>query len=127
MQSRRRDFGQKDMSASQILSRHLVLTFFVTAALMMPMRAASPATEANDSRVELADQPGTFYINTLSWAGNSDEVCIDKLSRSRGVREVLVANPQTGVITQAYSATDPAWVVSWVDMESGGLEWVAGW
>ncbi len=76
--------------------------------------------------VELADQPGTFYMNTLGWAGNSDEVLIDKLSRGREAREVLLANHQTGTITQAYSATDAAWVVSWVDMEPGGLEWVRG-
>ena len=76
--------------------------------------------------VELADRPGTFYMNTLGWAGNSDEVLIDKLSRGRDAREVLLANHQTGAITKAYSATDPAWVVSWVDMEPGGLEWVRG-
>ena len=76
--------------------------------------------------VELEDKPGTFYINTLGWAGNSDEVFIDKLSRSRDAREVLLANHQTGVITKAYSTTDAAWVVSWVDMEPGGLEWVRG-
>jgi dipeptidyl-peptidase-4 len=76
--------------------------------------------------VEMADQPGTFYMNTLGWAGNSDEVLIDKLSRGREEREVLLANHQTGAIAKAYSATDPAWVVSWVDMEPGGLEWIRG-
>ena len=69
---------------------------------------------------------GTYYLNPLGWAGNSDEVMIDKLSRGRDVREVLLANHRTGAITKAYAATDPAWVVSWVDMEPGGLEWVRG-
>jgi dipeptidyl-peptidase 4 len=76
--------------------------------------------------VKLADKPGTFYLNPLGWAGNSDEVLIDKLSRSRDAREVLLANHRTGAITKAYAATDPAWVVSWVDMEPGCLEWVRG-
>jgi len=76
--------------------------------------------------VELADEPGTFYLNPLAWAGHSGEVLIDKLSRGRETREVLLANYQTGAITKAYSATDPAWVVSWVDMEPGGLEWIRG-
>ena len=76
--------------------------------------------------IELADKPGTFYLNPLGWAGNSDEVLIDKLSRGRDVREVLLANHRTGAITKAYAANDPAWVVSWVDMEPGCLEWVRG-
>lgn len=76
--------------------------------------------------VGLADKPGTFYMNTLGWAGNSNEVLIDKLSRGRDAREVLLANHKTGAITKAYTATDPAWVVSWVDMEPGGLAWVRG-
>ncbi|HOC00894.1 MAG TPA: DPP IV N-terminal domain-containing protein [Verrucomicrobiota bacterium] len=76
--------------------------------------------------IELADQPGTFYLNPLGWAGNSDEVLIDKLSRGRDAREVLLANHRTGAVTKPYAATDPAWVVSWVDMEPGCLEWVRG-
>jgi dipeptidyl-peptidase 4 len=85
------------------------------------------SADGGDTRwVELADKLGTFMINGLGWAGNSDEVFIDKLSRSRDVREVLVANPETGAITKAYSATDPAWVVSLVDMDAGEFGWVGG-
>jgi dipeptidyl-peptidase-4 len=76
--------------------------------------------------IELADKAGTFYLNPLGWAGNSDEVLIDKLSRGRDAREVLLADHRTGTITKAYAATDPAWVVSWVDMEGGGLQWLPG-
>jgi dipeptidyl-peptidase-4 len=76
--------------------------------------------------IKLADKAGTFYLNPLDWAGNSDEVLIDKLSRCRDAREVLLANHRTGAITKAYAAADPAWVVSWVDMEPGCLEWVPG-
>jgi len=72
--------------------------------------------------IELADKPGTFYLNPLGWAGNSDEVLIDKFSRSRDAREVLLANHRTGAITKAHAETDPAWV----DMEIGGLEWIRG-
>jgi dipeptidyl-peptidase-4 len=76
--------------------------------------------------IELADKAGTFYLNSLSWAGNSDEVMIDKLSRGRDAREVMLANHRTDAITKVYAATDPAWVVSWVDMEPGGLQWIRG-
>ena len=75
--------------------------------------------------IELADKPGTFYLSQVSWAGNSDELLVEKLSRSRDSREFLVANHRTGVLAKAYTETDPAWV----DMEPSaneGLEWIRG-
>ena len=72
--------------------------------------------------IELADKPGTFYLKPLGWAGNSDEVLVDKYSRSRDAREVLLANHRTGAISKAFAETDRAWV----DMENGGLEWIRG-
>jgi len=75
--------------------------------------------------IELADKPGTFYLNQVSWAGNSDELLVEKLSRSRDAREFLLANHRTGAIAKAYAETDPAWV----DMEPSaneGLEWIRG-
>ena len=75
--------------------------------------------------IELADKPGTFYLNQVSWAGNSDELLVEKLSRSRDAREFLLANHRAGAIAKAYAETDPAWV----DMEPSanhGLEWIHG-
>ena len=75
--------------------------------------------------IELADKPGTFYLNQVSWAGNSDELLVEKLSRSRDAREFLIANHRSGAIANAYAETDPAWV----DMEPSaneGLEWIRG-
>jgi dipeptidyl-peptidase-4 len=75
--------------------------------------------------IELADKPGTFYLNQVNWAGNSDELLVEKLSRSRDAREFLLANHRTGALAKAYVETDPAWV----DMEPSanhGLEWIRG-
>ena len=75
--------------------------------------------------IELPDKPETFYLNQVSWAGNSDEFLVEKLSRSRDAREFLLANRRTGAIARAYAETDPAWV----DMEPSsneGLEWIRG-
>jgi len=75
--------------------------------------------------IELADKPGTFYLNQVSWAGNSDELLVEKLSRSRDAREFLLVNHRTGATAKAYAETDPAWV----DMEPSaneGLEWIRG-
>lgn len=75
--------------------------------------------------IELADKPGTFYLNDVSWAGNSDELLIEKLSRSRDAREFLLANHRTGAITKAYAETDPAWV-DMMPSANEGLEWIRG-
>ena len=75
--------------------------------------------------IELADKAGTFYLNQASWAGNSAELLIEKLSRSRDAREFLLANHRTGAIAKAYAESDPAWV----DMEPSaneGIEWIRG-
>ena len=75
--------------------------------------------------IELADKPGTFYLNQASWAGNSDELLVEKLSRYRDAREFLLANHRTGVIAKVYAETDPAWVDANLSA-NGGLEWVRG-
>ena len=75
--------------------------------------------------IELADQPGTFYLNQASWAGNSDELLVEKLSRSRDAREFLLVKHRTGENAKVYAETDPAWVDS--DLSpNGGLEWIRG-
>ncbi len=73
--------------------------------------------------VNLPADPGTFYINDVSWAGNSDELLIEMLSRSRDSRTFFLANTRTGATTKAYEETDPAWVdASYV--ANAGLEWI---
>ena len=59
--------------------------------------------------VKLPVDPGTFYINGLSWAGNSKELLIELLGRFRDNRKFLLANVETGEIATAYEETDPAW------------------
>jgi dipeptidyl-peptidase-4 len=73
--------------------------------------------------IDLPDKPGTFYLNQASWAGNSDELLVEKLSRSRDAREFLLANHRTGAIAKVYAETDPAWVDANLSA-NGGLEWV---
>ena len=75
--------------------------------------------------IELPDQAGTFYINQASWAENSDELLIEKLSRSRDAREFLLANHRTGAIAKAYVESDPAWV-DMAPSSNEGLEWIRG-
>jgi len=75
--------------------------------------------------IELADKPGTFYLNQVSWAGNSEELLVEKVSRYRDAREFLLVNHRTGTITRIYAETDPAWVDSHA-LANGGLDWIRG-
>jgi len=75
--------------------------------------------------IDLPDKPGTFYLHQASWAGNSEELLIEKLSRSRDAREFLLANPRSGAIAKVYAETDPAWVDANLSANAG-LEWVRG-
>lgn len=75
--------------------------------------------------IKLADKPGTYYLRQMSWAGNSDELVVEKLSRYRDAREFLLANHRTGAITKVYAETDPAWVDT-EPSSNEGLEWIHG-
>jgi dipeptidyl-peptidase-4 len=75
--------------------------------------------------VKLPADPGTFYIQDISWAGNSKELLIELQSRSRDHRKFLLANVETGEVATAYEETDPAWVdASYA--ANAGLEWIHG-
>lgn len=73
--------------------------------------------------VELPAEPGTCYINDVSWAGNSNELLIELLSRFRDSRKFLLADIETGEVATAYEETDPAWVdASYA--ANAGLAWI---
>jgi dipeptidyl-peptidase 4 len=71
----------------------------------------------------LPSEPGTFYINNVSWAGNSEELLIEVLSRSRDARQFLLASTETGAIVKAYEETDPAWVDASYSANAG-IDWI---
>jgi dipeptidyl-peptidase-4 len=71
--------------------------------------------------ISIPGEPGTYYINRLDWAENSDELLLEKQSRSRDSREFLITNVRANTIARAYYETDPAWIDPW---ENAGLEWI---
>jgi dipeptidyl-peptidase-4 len=90
------------------------------------LRIGVVAAEGGPTRwIELADKAGTFYLNQVSWAGNADELLVEKLSRSRDAREFLLANHRSGAIARVYAETDPAWV-DMMPSANEGLEWIRG-
>ena len=64
-----------------------------------------------------------FYLGQVSWAGNSDELLVEKLSRFRDEREFLIADVCTGEITRIFRESDPAWVIASY-RKNAGLEWI---
>jgi len=64
-----------------------------------------------------------FYLGQVSWAGNSHELLVEKLSRSRDEREFLIADVLSNAVTRIYHETDPAWVLASY-RTNAGLEWI---
>jgi dipeptidyl-peptidase-4 len=69
-------------------------------------------------------KPGEdYYLGQLGWAGNSDELLVEKLSRFRDKREFLLANVNTGATACIFRESDPAWVVASYQ-KNAGLQWI---
>jgi dipeptidyl-peptidase-4 len=65
-----------------------------------------------------------IYLGQVEWAGNSDEILIEKFSRFRDKREFLLATT-TGSIKTIFSETNDAWVES-SQGKNSGLVWIQG-
>lgn len=65
-----------------------------------------------------------FYLGQVEWAGNSEEVLVEKFSRFRNEREFLLAKA-TGEVTRIYHETNDAWVES-SQGKNSGLVWIQG-
>ncbi len=63
------------------------------------------------------------YLGELSWAGNSHELFVEKLSRGRDKREYLIADIRTGAIRCVFEESDPAWVAGAYETDAGP-EWI---
>jgi dipeptidyl-peptidase-4 len=63
------------------------------------------------------------YLGGLSWAGNSYEVFIEKLSRGRDKREFLIADIHTGAIRSLFEESDEAWVAGAYETDAGPV-WI---
>jgi len=64
-----------------------------------------------------------FYLGQVGWAGNSDELLVEKLSRFRDEREFLLADVRTGAIRRIFHESDPAWVIASY-RKNAGLTWI---
>lgn len=65
-----------------------------------------------------------MYLGQVEWAGNSQEVLVEKLSRFRDKREFMLVHLD-GQVGTIYSESDPAWVES-SQGKNSGLVWIRG-
>jgi dipeptidyl-peptidase-4 len=65
-----------------------------------------------------------FYLGQVDWAGNSEEVLVEKLSRFRDKREFLLATIR-GAVTQIFCEVNEAWAES-SQGKNTGLTWIRG-
>lgn len=65
-----------------------------------------------------------MYLGQVEWAGNSEEVLVEKFSRFRDNREFLLANVN-GKVQSIYSESNDAWVES-SQGKNSGLVWIRG-
>ena len=66
--------------------------------------------------------PDGFYLGQVQWAGNSDEVLVEKLSRFRDQRVFYLATVG-GETREIFRESDPAWVVG-SQGKNQGLVWI---
>jgi len=64
-----------------------------------------------------------IYLGQVSWAENSLELLVEKMSRFRDERDFLLADVRTGKITRIFHESDPAWVVASY-RTNAGLKWI---
>lgn len=65
-----------------------------------------------------------YYLGEVGWAGNSEEVLVEKRSRFRDQRQFLIADINNGSINTIYEEFDPAWVVASYGT-NGGVDWIS--
>ena len=70
-----------------------------------------------------SDDRDEFYLGDVSWAGNSTEVLVEKLSRFRDVREFLLFDIESNGRKLIYREQNDAWAIS-SQGKNLGLEWV---
>ena len=88
------------------------------------LRVGVVDTQGRETRwLSIAIPEEGFYLGQVDWAGNSDELLVEKLSRFRDEREFFIAEVGTGAIRRIFHESDPAWVIASYG-KNAGLTWI---
>lgn len=81
--------------------------------------------DGNEVRwLPIESPPEGFYLGQVQWAGNSNEVVIETLSRFRDRREFILVNLEDQTTRSLFSETNRAWAVA-SQGKNLGLIWLA--
>ncbi len=87
------------------------------------LRVGVVEADGGETQWLIPASPEGHYLGQVHWAGNSNELLVEKLSRFRDEREFLLADVRTGKLKRIFRESDPAWVVASYGKNSG-LEWI---
>lgn len=68
--------------------------------------------------------PEGFYLESVEWAGNSNELVVQKLARSKDTYDVILAAARTGATNIVHHEADSAWVKDSGFARNPGFEWI---
>jgi len=75
-----------------------------------------------------ADKKNGTYLPRMEWAGNSQELIVQRLNRSQNESDLMICNSKTGDVKTIYSEKDNAWIdvlAEWdEDYKMGGWDWL---
>jgi dipeptidyl-peptidase 4 len=80
-----------------------------------------PAVGGETRWMQVPGDPSDNYVARMEWAGDSDTLVLQHLSRLQNTNDVLLADAKTGAVRSVYQDRDPAWVDVVDD-----LRWVHG-
>ncbi|MFC2167629.1 DPP IV N-terminal domain-containing protein [Acidobacteriota bacterium] len=88
------------------------------------LRVGVVDSRGNQTRwLSIPDPKEGLYFENVRWAGNSNEILVEKLSRFRDKREFLIADIRSGEVTCIFKESDPAWVLASY-RTNAGLDWI---
>ena len=84
--------------------------------------------------LEIEGDPRNHYIARMNWAGNGEEVLLQRLNRLQNTNELLMGDARTGQVRPVMTERDSTWVdvvdnVTWLD-KGKRLTWLSersGW
>ena len=87
------------------------------------LRVGVVEVDGGETQWLIPASPEGYYLGQVHWAGSSNELLVEKLSRFRDEREFLLIDVRTTKVKRIFHETDPAWVVASYGKNSG-LEWI---
>jgi dipeptidyl-peptidase 4 len=74
--------------------------------------------------IDLAAEPGSYYLETVDWSGKPNDLVAQKLARSKDTLDVFLVDPRTSEARVVHHEQDSAWVKDSGFATDPGFEWL---